>query len=111
MQKPSDTVLQQQLAETLADIKSPEHVLAFLTLFLSDTELEACANRLAIFKRLHQKKSYATIQQELGVSSATISSVAQVKDNPLTEELLSVFETQAWAHRLAQKIRSILHVS
>ncbi len=71
-----------QLATLLADLRHPAEVRAFLREFLSETERSVFAKRLAILWELSQGKSYQQIKDQLQVSSATISSVAEFKDSP-----------------------------
>ena len=102
---------QEQLAQILADLKKPAHILAFLTIFMSESELTSVAKRLDIYKELLSEKSYSQIQAELGVSSATISALAPLKNTALTPKLQELFAAQDWAERTARKIRSIFHLS
>lgn len=107
----SEEKLQADVAQVLADLNNPRIILGFLTLFLSDHELSSFAKRVAIFKQLHQARSYSDIQDSLGVSSATISAVAQIRENPLTATLLNIFAVQTWAEKSAKKIRNFFHFS
>jgi uncharacterized protein YerC len=86
--------------------QSPKEIQAFLTLFLSDNELSMLAKRLAIFKRLSQNVSYETIQQELSVSSATVSSIAQLKNNLFAQKVAALIIAQEWAEQTASRLRN-----
>lgn len=97
--------LKLELAQLVSDFKKPGQVLSFLTLFLSETELSILAKRLAIFKRLNQGKSYEEIQRDLGVSSATVSSVAQLKNESFAKTVMEQVTAQDWAQETATKLR------
>ncbi len=101
-----DAYLKSELAKAISNMKSPKEIQAFLTLFLSDSELSMLAKRLAIFKRLSQNVSYETIQQELSVSSATVSSIAQLKSNTFAQKVATIITAQEWAEQTASRVRS-----
>jgi uncharacterized protein YerC len=98
--------LTEELAKVIADMKNPRDIQAFLTLFLSENELSMLAKRLAIFKRLSQNVSYETIQQELSVSSATVSSIAQIRNQDFAKHVANVMTAQDWAEQTASKLRN-----
>lgn len=100
--------LKEELAILLADLKKPEFVSEFLETFLTETELLVLAKRLAILKRLHENYSYENIQKELAVSSATISSVAQIKDSQVSSQIVEALTVHDWASDTAEKIRGWL---
>lgn len=97
--------LKEDLAILLSDLKKPDLVLEFLSTFLTSTELLVLAKRLAILKRLHENHSYEYIQKELAVSSATISSVAQIKDTAVSSRVVDALTVHDWASETANKIR------
>lgn len=97
--------LKEELAVVLSDLKKPELVLEFLSTFLTNTELTVLAKRLAILKRLHENCSYEQIQKDLAVSSATISSVAQIKDTAASNRIIDMLSVHDWASQAADKIR------
>jgi uncharacterized protein YerC len=97
--------LKEDLAILLSDLKKPELVLEFLSTFLTETELLVLAKRLAILKRLHENHSYEQIQKDLSVSSATISSVAQIKDTAVSSRIVDALNVHDWASDTAQRIR------
>ncbi|MDQ5950859.1 MAG: hypothetical protein QG639_136 [Patescibacteria group bacterium] len=101
-----DAKLKEDLAILLSDLKKPDLVLEFLSVFLTSTELSVLAKRLAILKRLHENHSYEQIQKELAVSSATISSVAQIKDTGVSVQVVDTLNVHDWASTAAQKIRT-----
>lgn len=85
-QKETDLYL--QLVTLLADIEHPKAMAAFLKAFLTDTERSVLSKRLAIFCLLSQGKSYEEIKDELHVSSATISSMADQANQPAIKQAL-----------------------
>lgn len=97
--------LKEDLAILLSDLKKPSLVLDFLSTFLTNTELTVLAKRLAILKRLHENYSYEQIQKELAVSSATISSVAQIRGTVVSSKVMETLNTHDWASDTAEKIR------
>jgi uncharacterized protein YerC len=105
LSKNDETQLKFELAQIIADLKTPRQILSFLTLFMSDAELLILAKRLAIFKRLNQNYSYEAIQKELNVSSATVSAVAQLKNDPFADTIAEHSTAQDWAQTTADRIR------
>lgn len=97
--------LKEDLAILLSDLKKPTVVLEFLSAFLTNTELLVLAKRLAILKRLHENNSYEQIQKDLSVSSATISSVAQIRDSHVSDKIMNTLSLHTWAETTAEKIR------
>jgi uncharacterized protein YerC len=104
----SESQLKEELAILLADLKRPQVVLDFLSTFLTETELTVLSKRLAILKRLHNNHSYEQIQTDLQVSSATISSVAQIKEKNISEDVINRLQIHDWAEKTAQKVRAWL---
>lgn len=84
-----ETDLYIQLVTLLTDIDHPKAMAAFLKAFLTDTERSVLSKRLAIFWLLNQGKSYEEIKDELHVSSATISSMAEQANQPAIKSALS----------------------
>jgi uncharacterized protein YerC len=73
-----------QLSTLLSDLKQPEAIYECLQSLLSETELSVFAKRLAIVERLQRNESYQSIQNELKVSTATISTVsASLSEHPV----------------------------
>lgn len=104
----SESQLKEELAILLADLKRPQVMLDFLSTFLTETELTVLSKRLAILKRLHNNHSYEQIQTDLQVSSATISSVAQIKEKNISEDVINRLQIHDWAEKTAQKVRAWL---
>lgn len=104
----SELQLKEELAILLADLKRPQVMLDFLSTFLTETELTVLSKRLAILKRLHNNNSYEQIQTDLQVSSATISSVAQIKEKNISEDVINRLQIHDWAEKTAQKVRAWL---
>jgi uncharacterized protein YerC len=88
----------------LADLKHPKQVREFLTAFLTETELTVLSKRLAILSELENKASYDTIKDKLKVSSATISTVAEQRQETGLQLALKIidqdqkldFQLQKW---------------
>lgn len=95
------------LVIVMTDIKSAKEMSDFLQVFFSKTELLGLSKRIGILKRLYSNYSYEEIQQELHVSSATISSVAQTKDDPATDAAIEKLVIHSWADQAASFIRRL----
>jgi uncharacterized protein YerC len=95
--------LKVQLATLLADLDSPTAVEAFLDDFLSETELSVLTKRLGILWLLDQGLSYQEIAEELKVSSATIASIAQVKEKKGVQLVVSVINRNISIIKRVQK--------
>ncbi|HYD35385.1 MAG TPA: Trp family transcriptional regulator [Vitreimonas sp.] len=93
-----------RLYTLLADLKHPNDVQAFLADFLTDTERLVFAKRLGILWELQQGKSYEEIKKALQVSSATISSVAEVKGKKGWQLALEKMTADQWAERTLRKL-------
>jgi Trp operon repressor len=87
-----ETKLYSQLVTLLADIEHPKAMSTFLSVFLSDTERSVLAKRLGILWLLSQGKSYEEIQDELHVSSATISSMSELATKPAIKQALETIK-------------------
>lgn len=92
----------------LSDIRRPEEAAAFFNTFLTETEQQVFVKRLAIVWMLSEGKSYEEIRQALHVSSATISSIAQQKDDQGMQLLIKKMKIDDWADKWAEKISQVL---
>ena len=70
----------QALFEALLSLKNPEEVALFLEDVCTVKEITDMAQRLRVARMLRAKTSYAVINQETGVSTATISRVSRCLD-------------------------------
>ncbi|HEX7017975.1 MAG TPA: Trp family transcriptional regulator [Patescibacteria group bacterium] len=89
-----------QLITLLSDIHSSSEMESFLTAFLTETEQSVLSKRLTILVLLDSGKSYEEISRELKVSSATISSIATIKDLPITQKALQLIKRDQQLNRL-----------
>jgi uncharacterized protein YerC len=96
--------LASDLCTVLADLKNPHDLEVFVADFFTPTEQTVFAKRLQIAWLLNQGLSYEEIKAKLHVSSATISSVAVVKDKPGFQKALKVLKIDAWADRMATTV-------
>ncbi|MBU0619320.1 trp operon repressor [Patescibacteria group bacterium] len=97
-----------KLYQVLADLKKPDDIAAFLDNVLTPIEKTAIAKRLNIVFYLKKGKSYSFIKDNLGVSSATISSIQKEMENsPGFTLALETIETDEWASQWAQKITDL----
>ena len=70
----------QALFEALLSLKNPEEVALFLEDVCTVKEITDMAQRLKVASLLRARTSYAVINQETGVSTATISRVSRCLD-------------------------------
>lgn len=94
-----------EFAQLLSDFGSTKKILMLLTLFLSESELQTICKRLQIFTLLAERASYESIQEQLGVSSATVSAVAQLHKHPFSSDVLQHLAARDWATHTARKLR------
>lgn len=92
----------------LTDIRKMDKMADFLVRFLSQSELLVLSKRMGILKRLYSNYSYEEIQNELKVSSATISSMAEIKDELAVDEAIEKIAVHDWAEKIAFKIKKFL---
>lgn len=76
LSKDSQEQLLQDFCEALANLRTVQEVLPFLTDLLTKAEVLVLTKRLQISKLLLKGKDYRTIEKELGVSHGTIARVA-----------------------------------
>lgn len=91
-------------AQTIADLRDLKETDNFLGDFLTGSEYEAFAKRLAIAYWLKKKRSYNNIKDNLKVSSATIATVQGMMDKPGFKLALKKMEAEEWASQWAEKI-------
>lgn len=96
------------LNQLVADIKSPDEAGKFFNDFLSVTEYEVIAKRVAIAIFLDKGRSYENIKSTLKVSSATIASVQESMGSPGLQMALQKIKAEEWADQWAGKISSIV---
>jgi uncharacterized protein YerC len=104
-------ILKKQIEKTflqlLADLKTADDVEKFLKDFLSETELETLAKRLAVVYWLKKGRGYENIKENLKVSSVTITTVkGLMKKQGLTLGLKKV-EAEEWATTWAERIKKL----
>ena len=90
--------------QLLTDLHSTDEVRIFVRDFFTKSEQQMFAKRLAILLALKSGKSYEQIRKEYGVSSATISSVAEIMSSKGQQLIIQKVETEKWADDLADKI-------
>ena len=93
------------LYQVIADIGNPEEAKSFFQDFFTKTEHSIIVKRLAIAYYLNKGKSYRDIKDHLSVSSATISTVADLtkKKNGFNLAIKKI-ETDEWADKWTQRI-------
>ena len=98
-------MLQENFYQVLADFKKPEGVKMFLEDFMTEAEIQTFSKRLAVCYWLKKGRSYTNIKDNIGVSSATIASVAENMPRKGVQEALRRMEAEEWANVWANKIR------
>lgn len=96
------------LAQTIADLRDLDESDKFLQDFLTESEYEAFAKRLAIAYWLKKGRSYNNIKQNLKVSSATIASVQSMMDKAGFKLALKKIEAEEWANQWSEKIKKFV---
>jgi TrpR-related protein YerC/YecD len=109
--KKVNTILKNQIArtffQTVADMKDAKEVDIFFSSFLTDSEMETYAKRLAVAYWLKKGRSYANIKENLKVSSATIATVQDMMNKPGFVLALKKMEAEEWANQWAEKIQKV----
>jgi len=104
--------LQKQVEKTfiqlLADLKEPKEIEVFLRDFLTHSEYETFAKRLAVVYWLKKGRSYSNIKENLKVSSATIATVQSQMETAGMELALKKLEAEEWASQWSQKIQKFI---
>lgn len=91
-----------QFETLLADLRSPQETKLWLENFMTETERQVFAKRLAVAQMLWQKKSYQEIKDSLKVSSATISSVSDQLNTPGMKLAQKKLELERWAEGIVK---------
>lgn len=96
------------LVQTLSDINSFNDMHTFLKDFLTRSELDMLAKRLAVAYWLKKGRTYENITNNLKASSATISQVGgMLKTSGLTIALKNI-EAEEWANIWAKRIKKFV---
>lgn len=106
--QPLEEMFEQQLNASLyqvfVDLSSRRESQLFCEGFFSKTELSIFAKRLAIGVLLDQGKSYEYIRKLLKVSSATISSIAEIMHTKGYKLALQKLKVESWAETWSNKL-------
>ena len=92
----------------VADLKGIKETDSFLTDFLTDSEYEVFAKRLAIAYWLKKGRSYNNIKENLKVSSATIAAVQSMMKRPGFALAIKKIEAEEWANVWSKKIKKFV---
>ncbi|OGM09070.1 hypothetical protein A2Z22_02565 [Candidatus Woesebacteria bacterium RBG_16_34_12] len=96
--------IEKTLAQAIADFNNLKEVNNFLKDFLTETEYEIFAKRLAVAYWLKKGRSYQNIKQNIKVSSATIAEVKQVMQKEGFKLALKKVEAEEWSNQWAERI-------
>lgn len=101
----AETDILDQFYALLANLKRRKEVRDFVTSFMTPTERLVFAKRLAIAWLLEQGLSYEEIGHQLNVSSATISSVAEIRQKPAMKLAYEKLFLDTWLLTLRRKLQ------
>lgn len=104
--RPTEDLIQ-RFYQVVADLRTDEESKVFFLDFLTDSERQTFAKRLAIALELQSGKSYENIRQQYGVSSATISTVAEMMSSPGLQLALKKINTEQWAEEKSKKFMKL----
>jgi len=96
------------LIQVFAGIKKTEDINLFLQDFMTDSEIETFAKRLAVAYWLKKNRSYSNIKNNLKVSSATIANTQQMLTKKGLELAIKELEADEWANEWERKIKKIV---
>lgn len=103
IEKPTE----EKFIQLLSDLKLYKDTKTFISDFFTESERETFAKRLAVLESLQNGKSYKDIRSELGVSSATISSIAESMSSKGMQLALRKMQIEAWAEKWSEKLAKI----
>lgn len=111
-EKKVSQILKKQIAllfaQTLADLKTPGDAEEFLKDFLTPSEADTFAKRLAVAYWLKKGRSYGNIKENLKVSSATIATVQGMLAKSGMDKALKNIEAEEWASQWSDKIKKFV---
>lgn len=99
--------IEKALAQVVADTNSLNEAESFLKGFLTQSEFEILAKRLAVGYWLTKKRSYANITRNLRVSTATTAETANNIKKEGFKKAIKRIEADEWANRWTEKIKKI----
>ncbi len=100
--------IEKTFVQVVADFRDTKKTEAFLKGFMTDSEFEGFARRLAIAYWLRKGRSYENIKENLKVSSATIANVAEMMKKDGFESAIKSIEADEWANQWSEKIRKFV---
>lgn len=98
--------IEQQLSTAISELRDNDAA-RFIRDFFTDTERMVLMKRLAIGCMLQKKKSYEEIKQTLNVSSATISTVAEMLKQPGFSVAVSKVHEDEWAENALNSLNKL----
>ena len=100
--------LTKTLAQVMGDIKGNVEMDKFLSDFLTESEYEMLAKRLAVAYYLRKGRSYANIKKNLIVSSATVAAIQSEMKKYGFQTALKHIEAEEWANQWSEKIKKFI---
>lgn len=92
--------------QMLADLRTTQQVEVFCKDFFTDSEKVTFSKRLAVAIDLHAGLSYEVIRKKYGVSSATISNIAEQLSTAGFQLAIEKVQNEWWAEKYANQIIS-----
>lgn len=80
LNKDQERKLTNQLKTLISDLRHPREIDLFFNSFFTETEQIVFTKRLAIAQMLSKKHPYSKIRNDINVSSATISNIAEIME-------------------------------
>ncbi len=96
------------LSQTLADLKDVDEADSFMKDFLTNSEIEAFAKRLAVAYWLKKGRSYSNIKENLKVSSATVANIQSSMNSAGFKLALKKIEAEEFANIWSEKFQKIV---
>lgn len=100
--------IQNNLAQTLLDIKTIPQANEFLKDFLTEEEYATLVIRLAVGYWLKKKRSEENIKDNLKVNTQTIKKIETMITNSGFSKAIKNLEAEEWANKWSEKIRESL---
>ncbi|MBU0578760.1 hypothetical protein KJ628_02130 [Patescibacteria group bacterium] len=102
------TQIKKTFAQAIADTCDFNESNTLLSDFLTESEYDGLAKRLAVAYWLKKGRSYNNIKNNLKVSTATIASVQAMMKRSGFQLALKKVEAEEWANQWSEKIKKLV---
>jgi uncharacterized protein YerC len=93
------------LCTLLADLHRQSEVAEVLDCLLSPREVIAASKKLAALCAFHEQKTYAEIQKEVDLSSATLAQLSEQKFSAGAVRAVEKVREESWASEVVKKLK------